>query len=426
MLTLKAGVIFPWVGTNASIPAGWQRVTALDSKFPKGSAVSTNPNATGGTSTHTHTSPAHTHTLVSHTHTISFGTGSGGGADTGDSTQQSIHVAHTHSNATSGAVSSASIQSVAVTYSAVSNNPPYYGVIFITPTSYAPYLPNLAVYLYGGSDSRDGHYICDGNNSTPNLTDKYLRGAGTGANAGGTGGGTTNTHTIAHTHTHTHGHASANSGAGSGETENHQAGSNVAVLNHVHAIVLGAYAGTSSSNSSIGSQAEIVEPAYTKLLAVQNRTGAGAIRSGMIAMWLGTLANIPSNFELCDGTNGTPDMRSRHLKITSTVGDIGNTGGANTHVHANESHDHDNISHQHATPISVNHSAVLTAGATSPTVAKPVATSATSHTVANTSATMDFNTANTSAESSNNEPEYRTVAFIRLIRVARGGGAFFL
>jgi len=32
-----------------------------------------------------------------------------------------------------------------------------------------------------------------------------------------------------------------------------------------------------------------------------------------IVMWSGSLANIPSGWVLCDGTNGTPDLRSRFI-----------------------------------------------------------------------------------------------------------------
>lgn len=33
----------------------------------------------------------------------------------------------------------------------------------------------------------------------------------------------------------------------------------------------------------------------------------------MIVMWYGSLASIPSGFVLCDGTNGTPDLRDNFV-----------------------------------------------------------------------------------------------------------------
>ena len=56
--------------------------------------------------------------------------------------------------------------------------------------------------------------------------------------------------------------------------------------------------------------------------------------SGGIIMWSGTIANIPSGWVLCDGTNSTPNLKDRFIVgSTSDSGqthDIGDTGGANS------------------------------------------------------------------------------------------------
>ena len=56
--------------------------------------------------------------------------------------------------------------------------------------------------------------------------------------------------------------------------------------------------------------------------------------SGGIIMWSGTIANIPTGFVLCDGTNSTPDLRDRFIIGSGTdsgaTHDIGDTGGANS------------------------------------------------------------------------------------------------
>ena len=51
-------------------------------------------------------------------------------------------------------------------------------------------------------------------------------------------------------------------------------------------------------------------------------------------MWHGLLANIPSGFALCDGENGTPDLRGKFVKGAAASVDPGATGGAATHTHA--------------------------------------------------------------------------------------------
>lgn len=58
-------------------------------------------------------------------------------------------------------------------------------------------------------------------------------------------------------------------------------------------------------------------------------------------MWGGLLANIPSGWVLCDGANGTPDLRSKFIKGAAAGADPGATGGAATHTHAN----HDALTH---------------------------------------------------------------------------------
>jgi hypothetical protein len=40
---------------------------------------------------------------------------------------------------------------------------------------------------------------------------------------------------------------------------------------------------------------------------------ANAIPSGLISMWSGTIASIPSGWVLCNGSNSTPDLRNRFI-----------------------------------------------------------------------------------------------------------------
>ena len=40
---------------------------------------------------------------------------------------------------------------------------------------------------------------------------------------------------------------------------------------------------------------------------------ANAIPSGLISMWSGTIASIPSGWVLCNGSNSTPDLRNKFI-----------------------------------------------------------------------------------------------------------------
>jgi hypothetical protein len=65
----------------------------------------------------------------------------------------------------------------------------------------------------------------------------------------------------------------------------------------------------------------------------QGVPGAG-IAVGIIVMWHGLLANIPAGWALCNGTNGTPDLRDRFIVGAATGANPGTVGGALTHTHA--------------------------------------------------------------------------------------------
>jgi len=54
--------------------------------------------------------------------------------------------------------------------------------------------------------------------------------------------------------------------------------------------------------------------------------------SGFIAWWYGALNNIPVGWALCNGENGTPDLRDKFIFGAGTT-PVGNTGGSSQHVH---------------------------------------------------------------------------------------------
>jgi hypothetical protein len=67
--------------------------------------------------------------------------------------------------------------------------------------------------------------------------------------------------------------------------------------------------------------------------------------SGMIILWSGSVASIPSGWALCDGDNGTPDLTDRFVIQVGTHAP-GWTGGASSHYHTiqNDTHNHGVVS----------------------------------------------------------------------------------
>lgn len=56
----------------------------------------------------------------------------------------------------------------------------------------------------------------------------------------------------------------------------------------------------------------------------------GLVPVGAILLWSGSVASVPSGWALCDGTNGTPDLRDRFVVGAGSGYAVGATGGAGT------------------------------------------------------------------------------------------------
>lgn len=68
-----------------------------------------------------------------------------------------------------------------------------------------------------------------------------------------------------------------------------------------------------------------------------------ALPSGAILLWYGSIASIPSGFVLCNGANGTPDLRNKFIVGAGSTYSVDDTGGSVNHSHtfATDGHTHD-------------------------------------------------------------------------------------
>ena len=57
-----------------------------------------------------------------------------------------------------------------------------------------------------------------------------------------------------------------------------------------------------------------------------------SIPSGIITMWSGLSTAIPTGWVLCDGNNGTPDLRNRFIVGAGSEYVVGSVGGEATHI----------------------------------------------------------------------------------------------
>jgi hypothetical protein len=94
--------------------------------------------------------------------------------------------------------------------------------------------------------------------------------------------------------------------------------------------------------TAVASKANIVSPAFTGVptaptasagtsttqIATTAFVAQNAILTGMIVMWSGSIATIPSGYVLCDGSNSTPDLRNRFIVGGGSTYDVDETGGS--------------------------------------------------------------------------------------------------
>jgi len=413
---LSPNVVIPFDDTNANIPNGFDRETTLDEKFVKGwgaEAVGTD----GGSDTHTHPSVSHEHQPSSHNHTFisQERTANPDGARSGNNNSGNRHYHDGSSNSTT--LSSTTNQTP--TWLDYSSLPPYYEVIFIKANSYQLVPQNGIVYRQTTTRSNMISHSAS--------ADRFLRGAQAGGDAGTTGGQYEHTHNISHTHVtgHTHGGTSSQSIGDQIGTDGDQSAAN---RTHTHIVVMyektrTLIASNPVTTTSGGTSGEDIEPEYTKLNPFVASSGNTVPVKGDICLWTDDPANIPLGWKLCDGTNGTVDMRDRFVKSPDTVPEIPSTGGSNTHAHPGVIHTHSTSTPQH------NHTGNLQTSYDNKNAGVhndgyrmyPVHGHDTLTSVS--TKTMSHGSATTTAEDSDNQPAYRTVVYIEF-EYSTVGGSF--
>ena len=58
------------------------------------------------------------------------------------------------------------------------------------------------------------------------------------------------------------------------------------------------------------------------------------IPRGIIMLWYGSIATIPSGWVLCNGSNNTPDLDTRFVQGAGSVRAPGTLGGSSSHGHS--------------------------------------------------------------------------------------------
>lgn len=192
---------------SATFPTNWTQIAAGKNAFLKGADAAGDGGGTGGAATHSHAGGSHTHG-GDHTHSYApYGatltsthsaTASKAGTSTSSNAANHLHRTEAASN-TPGTSNASNISS-----STDNHEPAWYKLAIIQNGTGSNDQPLNLICAWTGTISNipTGWIICDGNNSTPNLLGKFIKGADATSEIGNTGGGATHTHT-GNTHTHT-------------------------------------------------------------------------------------------------------------------------------------------------------------------------------------------------------------------------------
>ncbi len=109
-----------------------------------------------------------------------------------------------------------------------------------------------------------------------------------------------------------------------------------AFLDADHTKLDGIEAGAEANNISDADATDLTDGGATTL---HSHAGGGAVPSGGIIMWAGTIANIPDGYVICDGNNGTPNLLARFVEGVATAStNPGTTGGATNKTTAGHTH----------------------------------------------------------------------------------------
>jgi hypothetical protein len=74
------------------------------------------------------------------------------------------------------------------------------------------------------------------------------------------------------------------------------------------------------------------------IIGVANTSTGTTIPTGMISLWYGSIGSVPLGWYLCDGTNGTPDLRDKFVVGAGSTYSVAATGGSTDAIVVSHTH----------------------------------------------------------------------------------------
>jgi len=192
--------------------------------------------------------------------------------------------------------------------------PPYYDLHFVQATADTDDVENkITIWGKPLADIPSGWTLCDGSGA-PSLSNRFVQGATTNDRVGNTGGSRRKEY-----------------------THNHPLFSSASEFDGERYYLRDYSPGRTQATSAVF---EWLPPYHD--LGYIKYDAAESVPSGTIAIWAGSLSTIPRGWVVCDGNNGTPDLRDRFPRaVTSSPGGRGGQRGP----FESEPHDHSGSAH---------------------------------------------------------------------------------
>jgi hypothetical protein len=142
------------------------------------------------------------------------------------------------------------------------------------------------------------------------------------------------------------------------------------------------------------------------IVGVQASVGT-TIPTGVISLWYGAIGSVPTGWYLCDGSNGTPDLRNRFIVGAGSTYSVNATGGSADSIVVSHTHTATVTDPGHAHTVSGSSTQIgLSGGPTAFAAVTSVSTS-----TATTGISVANSTAGTSG-TNQNLPPYYALAYI--------------
>ena len=78
----------------------------------------------------------------------------------------------------------------------------------------------------------------------------------------------------------------------------------------------------------LADSSNVVLQTYDNIYSIPNAVSTGTtVPAGAIIMWSGSIGSIPAGYVICNGSNGTPDLRDSFIVGSGNNYGVGSTGG---------------------------------------------------------------------------------------------------